>query len=76
MPSTQPRVAHITTKQSAAAVESVRITGQKHDADNQTALRKIARACIALAQQQLSQERQRQQRDSTTAPAPEGEARA
>jgi len=75
MPSIQPRVAHISTKQSADSMESVRITGQKHTADNQTALRKIARACIALARQQIDQE-QRQQRDSAPAPTPEGDAHA
>lgn len=44
------------TKQRVDA--AVRITGATRDENDHPALRKIARACIALARQQLDQERQ------------------
>ncbi|NMN98455.1 hypothetical protein [Antrihabitans stalactiti] len=40
------------------ADEAVRIVGVTRDENDHPALRKIARACIALARQQLDQERQ------------------
>lgn len=46
-------------KSSSSGSESVRITGVKHDDHNRAALRKVARACIALARDQLDLERRR-----------------
>ncbi len=44
-------------KNSSSSDGSVRITGVKRDGHDHIALRKIARACIAIAKDQLDQER-------------------
>ncbi|MGW4844869.1 hypothetical protein [Nocardia brasiliensis] len=63
-----------TQTQQPAGDSPVSITGEKRNADDVTALRKIARACIALARQQLTQEQKADH--SEAAPTLEGGADA
>ncbi len=70
--SSTTRITQLNKNQTQQPIDSspVRITGEKRNADDTTALHKIARACIALARHQLAQEQK--DKPSETAPITQG----